>query len=56
MIVGEKVRIVGERGVYVVRGFGRSEKTGREWVELQGGPYGHWRAVRPERVRRLPRR
>ena len=55
MIVGEQVRIVGERGVYVVRGFGRSKKTGGEWVELQGGPHGHFRAVRPDRVRRLRR-
>lgn len=49
MNLGERVRIQGERGTYVVRGINPDGS-----LTLYGGTTGKekWRAIRPERVKR----
>lgn len=55
---GELVGIKGEQGVYVLQAEVLNVNTGTEWVEMIGGPSGHrqFRAVRPERLRKVTRR
>lgn len=54
---GARVRIKGERGLYVVQGAGRCERDGSTWLDLTGGRSGHWgwRSVPPGRVVRASR-
>lgn len=49
---GDTVRIVGERGQYIVRSASRSGRSPEGWLDLFGGPRGReaYRAVRPNDV------
>lgn len=57
---GDRVRITGERGVYIFIGHCQSRKTDEEWVALYGDAHSSakqmFRYVYPDRVRHVPKK
>ena len=57
---GDRVRITGERGVYIFIGHCQNKETEDEWVALYGDSHSSakqmFRYVYPDRIKRVPQK